>query len=82
MALMPPVTTSRERTLRDLRERACLTQGELAAMADVSRYSVVRLEAGLYCTPRIRRQLAQALGVEPSRVQWPQRIAPRPTSGD
>jgi len=56
-------TTSR---LRELRDRASLSQQELAARAGVSRATIADLERGnRKPQPKTRRKLAEALGVEP-----------------
>jgi DNA-binding XRE family transcriptional regulator len=50
--------------LRYFRERAALTQRELAEKARLTRVSVVRIEAGRPARPTTTRRLARALGVE------------------
>ena len=52
--------------LRAVRERAPMTQAELAEKAGVSRQAIVALERG-YSEPHptTTRKLAKALGVEP-----------------
>ena len=56
-------TTSR---LRGLRDRASLSQEELAERAGVSRATIAALELGKRKPhPKTRRKLAEALGVEP-----------------
>lgn len=76
MVMVLPAIIPRGQTLRDYRERACLTQSELADRAHVSRYSVVNIELGHVAPrPRIRRQLAAALSVGPHKVAWPRRPA-------
>ena len=56
-------TTSR---LRELRDRASLSQMELAERAGVSRATIADLElAKRKPQPKTRRKLAAALGVEP-----------------
>lgn len=53
--------------LRAVRERAPLTQTELAERSGVSRQAIVALERGYSePQPRTTRALAKALGVEPS----------------
>jgi transcriptional regulator with XRE-family HTH domain len=62
----PVVRLSR---LRALRERAALTQAELAQQAHVTRNTVMRLEAGAYDPrPGTIRKLARALGVRPAEL--------------
>lgn len=52
--------------LRRLRERAALTQAELAAKAGLTRLSIIRIEAGQPARPTTTRRLARALGVKPN----------------
>ena len=76
MAMVLPATIPRGQTLRDYRERACLTQSELAALARCSRFSVTKIELGQVApSMRVRRHIAAALGVGPDKVAWPRRIA-------
>jgi transcriptional regulator with XRE-family HTH domain len=52
--------------LRELRDRASLSQEELAERAGVSRATIADLELGnRKPQPKTRRKLAAALGVEP-----------------
>src|SRR5215218_857050 len=52
--------------LRELRERAALSQGELARMAGVTKNAVGQLERGEFNPrPATVRKLAEALGVQP-----------------
>jgi len=52
--------------LRALRDRASLSQEELAERAGVSRATIADLERGnRKPQPKTRRKLAEALGVEP-----------------
>lgn len=52
--------------LRGLRERASLSQMELAQRSGVSRATIADLEAGKRpARPATRRKIAAALGVEP-----------------
>ena len=52
--------------LRSLRERAALSQEDLAEKSGVSRATIADLEAGKRpARPSTRRKLADALGVEP-----------------
>ncbi len=52
--------------LRGLRDRASLSQKELAERAGVSRATIAELELGKRKPhPKTRRKLAEALGVEP-----------------
>jgi transcriptional regulator with XRE-family HTH domain len=56
-------TTTR---LRELRDRASLSQEELAERAGVSRATIADLERGRRTAqPKTRRKLAEALGVAP-----------------
>ena len=56
-------TTSR---LRELRDKASLSQEELAELSGVSRATIAALELGKRKPhPKTRRKLAEALGVEP-----------------
>ena len=55
----------RLKRLRRIRERAALTQGELAEKAGLTRVSVVRIEGGQPARPSTTRRLARALGVKP-----------------
>ena len=52
--------------LREFRERAAMTQQELAEKAGLSRVAVVRLEGGTSARPSTTRRLARALRVRPS----------------
>jgi transcriptional regulator with XRE-family HTH domain len=56
------------RRLRQIRERAALTQAELASKAGVTRVSVLRIEGGQPARPSTTRRLARALGVKPSEL--------------
>jgi DNA-binding XRE family transcriptional regulator len=59
-------TTSR---LRELRDKASLSQEELAELAGVSRTTIAELELGKRTPhPKTRRKLAVALGVAPSEL--------------
>lgn len=52
--------------LKELRERAALSQMDLAARSGVSRATIADLEAGKRpARPSTRRKLAEALGIEP-----------------
>ncbi len=58
--------------LKRARERAALSQEELAKKAGVSRVTVARVEACLDDPqPRTVRKLAAALGVEPEALMEP-----------
>lgn len=52
--------------VRWYRERAALSQDELAKKAGVSRVTVVRIEGGEDTFPSTARKLAEALNVAPS----------------
>jgi transcriptional regulator with XRE-family HTH domain len=55
------------RNLRQLRERAVLTQAQLAQAAGLSRHTVQRLEAGAPAVyPTTIQKLAKALKVKPT----------------
>jgi len=55
--------------LKELRERAALSQEDLARKSDVSRATIARLEAGERpARPSTRRKLAEALGVAPAEL--------------
>lgn len=59
-------TTSR---LRELRDKASLSQEELAERSGVSRTTITDLELGKRKPhPKTRRKLAEALGVEPAEL--------------
>lgn len=57
--------------LRQHRERAALSQQELAKAAGVSRVTVVRVENGEDTYPATARKLASALNVMPSDLMGP-----------
>lgn len=59
-------------TLRELRDRAFLTVGELAAKAGVSARTIQRAEHGSHY-PRRRniRKIARALKVDPREIEFP-----------
>ena len=55
--------------LRELRERAALSQEDLAKKSGVSRATIADLEADKRpARPSTRRKLAEALGVEPAEL--------------
>jgi transcriptional regulator with XRE-family HTH domain len=55
--------------LRELRERAALSQEDLAKKAGVARATIADLEANKRpARPSTRRKLAEALGVEPAEL--------------
>jgi transcriptional regulator with XRE-family HTH domain len=55
--------------LRIVRERAALSQQQLADKSGVSRYTIGRLEAGeRTARPSTTQKLANALGVEPHQL--------------
>ena len=67
-------------TLRELRERRALSLSELARAAGVHADTVWQIETGRRVPyPRTRRELAAALGVDPSDISWPERSR-RPTT--
>lgn len=53
------------------RERAALSQEELAQRAGVSRVTIIRIERGEDTFPSTARKLATALGVLPSDLMAP-----------
>ena len=55
--------------LRELRDRAALSQEDLAKKAGVSRGTIADLETGKRpARPSTRRKLAEALGVQPDEL--------------
>ena len=55
--------------LRELRERAALSQEDLAKKAGVARATIADLEANKRpARPSTRRKLAEALGVDPAEL--------------
>ena len=55
--------------LRELRERAALSQEDLAKKAGVARATIADLEANKRpARPSTRRKLAEALGVDPKEL--------------
>ncbi len=65
--------------LRSARQRAMLTQAELALAAKVSRATVARMEAGEVARFVTIRRLAKALRIEPAELTG---TATDETSGD
>ena len=57
--------------LRQYRERAALSQAELAEAAGVSRVTIVRGEASEDMFPRTARKIAAVLGVRPADLMGP-----------
>jgi transcriptional regulator with XRE-family HTH domain len=55
--------------LREQRLRAALSQDELARLAGVSRYTVMKLEGGRDAWPQTVRKLARALRIKPAELQ-------------
>ena len=53
------------------RERAALSQEELAKLAGVSRVTVVRIESGEETYPSTARKIAAALNVAPADLMEP-----------
>jgi transcriptional regulator with XRE-family HTH domain len=55
--------------IRDLRERAVLSQGELAVKVGISQNALSQIETGR-SQPRMStiRKVAEALGIEPARL--------------
>lgn len=64
-------------TLREARERAGLTQDELAARAEMDQSTISRLETDPNPNPTSKtiQRLAAALGIAPSKLQF---TAPQP----
>jgi transcriptional regulator with XRE-family HTH domain len=60
--------------IRDARERAVLSQGELAVKAGISQNALSQIETGK-SQPRMStiRKVAEALGIEPGRLMQDQR---------
>jgi transcriptional regulator with XRE-family HTH domain len=56
--------------LRELKAARAVSTSELAAAAGVDRATVTRALGGVRPSPRTRRALARALGVEPDMVRW------------
>ncbi len=58
-------------TLKELRKKSFLTQEELAKKANISRYTVTRIESGK-AKPSISsaRALAKALKVKPGEIDY------------
>ncbi len=60
-------------TLRDLREKRALSLIDLSNLSKVSVGTIWRLEHQMgKPKPSTRRKLAQALGVEPWEIAWPE----------
>lgn len=58
-------------TIRELREKACLSQEELAAAAGVSVFTISRLERSHHKPqPKNLRNIAKALGVKPGEIEF------------
>lgn len=58
-------------TMKELREKAFLSQRDLAAKTGMAISTINRLEHGLQTPiPRTIRKIAAALGVEPSAISW------------
>ena len=55
--------------LRAVRQRVALSQEELAEKSQVSRTTIIKLEAGREAWPQTVRKLAKALGVKPEDLQ-------------
>ena len=61
-------------TLVEARKRRSLSQRELAALAGISPHTLSDVERGLRRPmPRVRRQLANALNVDPQQIIWESR---------
>ena len=60
-------------TLEGLRAARAVSIAELATRAGVNPSTVIRvLHGDSYGTPRVRRALAAALGVDPDAISWPE----------
>jgi DNA-binding XRE family transcriptional regulator len=58
--------------LADIRNVRFLNQRELAEKAGISRYTIIRIEAGeVRPYTHTMRAIAEALGVEPGEIDWP-----------
>ncbi len=57
-------------TLAGLKTARALSLSELAEAAGVDRSTISRILSGQVATPRTRRKLAAALGVEPDLIDW------------
>ena len=59
-------------TLAEARQRHCLSTRELAGLARVAPVTIWRTEKAKHQPlPRVRRQLAEALGVSWDQIDWP-----------
>lgn len=59
-------------SLKELREKACLTQQELAAKARISVTTLSRIEHGKQTArPSTRRAIAKILKLNPQDIIWP-----------
>jgi len=68
-------------TVQECRRRRYLSQRELAQAAGISPSAVAQIETGHHSPhPRTRRKIAEALGISPDDIEWPE---PQPgASGD
>ena len=64
--------------LRALRERAALSQRELAQRAGTTQTTISRLEQGYDARPTTTRRLARALRVQPADLMGPMAEGERP----
>ncbi len=59
------------KTLKELREKQCLSQSDLAKKSKVTVATINRIEHNKNIPiPRTKRKLASALGVDPSEISW------------
>jgi len=62
-------------TLEQARKRKALTQRDVAVLAGVSKTTILNIEKGQTPLLSIRRKIAQALGVPPDEIAWPDPVA-------
>ena len=59
------------KSLKILRRQKALSQREIAAIAGISTSTYNRVEKGLdEPMPKTMRKIAEALGIEPSDIEW------------
>jgi transcriptional regulator with XRE-family HTH domain len=73
-ALSTRLTVAPVVSLREARRRRALSLREVAQAAGVSPKTAWRIDHGKSVPlPRVRRQLAEALRVDPQLIHWPER---------